>query len=85
MVSSVQTKVQRLETAYGGGGGLPPCDRCGWGGDEGEPFDYQEGDTFEVVFYDDTDHGPDSEAEEYCPECGRRINIVVRFEEDLHS
>ena len=74
MVSSVQAKVRRLETASGGGGGLPPCDRCGWGGGE-EPFDFGPDDTFEIVFDDEPE-------EEFCPECGRRVNIIVRFEED---
>ena len=59
-----------------GGGGLPPCDRCGYGGGD-EPFDFGPEDTFEIVF----DDGDDDE--EYCPECGRQVNVVVRFEEDL--
>jgi hypothetical protein len=78
MVTSVQAKVRRLETASGGGGSFPPCDRCGWGGGE-EPFDFGPDATFELVFDDDSE----AEEEEYCPECGRRVNVVVRFEEDL--
>ena len=58
--------------AVAGGGGLPPCDRCGWGGDDGEPDDFGPDDTFEIVFADEPE-------EEFCPECGRQVNVVVRF------
>ena len=76
-MGSLERRVSRLETASGGGGGgLPPCDRCGGGGGY-EPFDFQEGDTFEIVFDDEP------EVEEFCEACGRRVNVVVRFEEDL--
>ena len=60
------------------GGGKPPCSCCGWGGDNGEPDDFGERDTYEVVFV-----GPDEDAgPEFCPECGRRIAYDIYFDDD---
>ena len=75
MALATQTRrVRALEDGSGGGG--DGCPRCGWGGDD-EPFDFQEGDTFEIVF-DDV-----PEEEEFCEACGRRVEVIIRFEEDL--
>ena len=72
-------RVKLLEN--GGGGGKPPCYRCGWGGDNGEPDDPDEGDTFELVFVDpEEDLGP-----EFCPECGRRVAYNIYFDDDSRA
>jgi hypothetical protein len=72
VASSLQRRVARLEEAAGRGPG-GECLECGG------PDDFGPDDTFELVWVDPD--GP--EEEEYCPECGRRVEIIVRFEEDL--
>jgi hypothetical protein len=67
MVSSLTTKVARLEAAAGGGGGCPDC------GGPDDPDDYS---TYELVFADDGE-------EEWCETCGRQTGFVIRWPEDL--
>jgi hypothetical protein len=74
MVSSVATKVSRLEEATGGGGwDGPPCDECGWGGGE-EPFENHHGDTYQIVFDEPAE-------EETCSSCGRVLSMTIFFDD----
>jgi len=67
MVSSLATKVARLEAAAGGGSGCPEC------GSPDAPDDHT---TYELVFVDDAE-------EEWCETCGRQTGFVIRWPEDL--
>jgi hypothetical protein len=54
------------------GGGEPPCDRCGWGGEDDNNR------TYEVIFEDEL---PD-DLEENCPRCGRELIQSIYFDDD---
>lgn len=79
-MTSVRTRVGRLEEATGGGGwDGPPCDECGWGGGE-EPFENHPDEPYEIVF---DEHPYDELAEdETCSRCGRVLSRTIFFDED---
>ena len=71
-MTSVATKVSRLEEATGGTGG-DECPECGGGGDDFGPDD-----TYELVWVDPD--GPDGR-EEFCKACGRQLVYVITWED----
>ena len=67
-------RVKQLEDG-GGGSGRPPCDYCGWGGDNGEPDEPEDGDSFEIVFDGDAQ-------DEWCEACGRQTERAIYFDDN---
>ena len=62
------------------GGGKPPCDYCGGGGDNGEPDEPSPEDTCELAFLEEDEEMPE---DEFCPACGCQTEFAIYFEDQL--
>ncbi len=74
MVSSVQAKLSRLETATGGGDD-GECPECGWGGGD----EFGPNDSYELTW---VDPGGPEDREEWCESCGRQLVIRITWGDD---
>jgi predicted RNA-binding Zn-ribbon protein involved in translation (DUF1610 family) len=68
-VTQALKRVERLETATGGGG---ECPECGWGGGD----DFGPNDTYELTW---VDPGGAEDKDEFCESCGRQLVIRITW------
>jgi hypothetical protein len=71
--TTIQRRVDALETSIGIGGGGPRCPECGRLPDR-DPGP-SEADTYELVFVEEDEEMPDEDV--YCERCGELIIAVI--------